>query len=174
MRRLSLPVVVLVLAGLAAPADAQRRRTVDPNRPVPVATNTLRADPTPYLSKPVLMSAAVQEVLSPTAFVIDQRRVMDGSVQPLGAPVLVLAPYLVGVVERDQYVLLQGNVVVFDPATTTASLAGYALDLSPEQVTAWEGSVVLVATSVIDPTHQELARIPPTPMASADEPASAP
>jgi hypothetical protein len=173
MRRLSLVVVVLVVTGLVAPVDAQRRRGVDPNRPLPVATNTLRADVEPYLARTVLVSAAVQEILSPTAFVVDQRRVVDGVVRPLGEPVLVLAPYLVGVIDLDQYLLMQGSVRVFDPATATAELADYTLDLSLEQVAAWEGAVMLLVTSVIDPTHQELARIPPTPTASADEAASA-
>jgi len=159
----ALVLATVLVAVTAAPSDAQRRRnSVDPNRPVPVATNTLHTNPEPYFDKPVLMSAAVEEILSPTTFVVDQRRVVDGAVQPLGQPVLVIAPYLVGAVEAGRYMLMTGDVIVFDPSALAGSLVDYTLDLTPEQAARYEGQVVLVANSVIDPMHEELARIPPT------------
>ena len=152
-------------------SSAQRRNRGDNSSfGAPVATNTILANPDAYKGKPVTMSAGVEQVLSKTAFVIDQRRAVSATaVKATGKPMLVIAPYLTGAVDEKQYLLMRGQVVTFDQATVAQMAADYTLDLAPEISAKYQGLPVLVATSVLDSKYTELARnpAPPAPAAPA-------
>lgn len=129
-----------------------------------MATNTILQNPDAYYGKLVTVSAGVEQVLSKTAFLVDQRR-MSGprQVSAVGAPILVIAPYLTAALVPPQYLLLRGEMVKLDSAALARVAAGYALDLSPEMSAKYQGQPALVATSVIDSRSSELGRkaLPP-------------
>ncbi len=88
-------VTALLLLGIAVPSAQRRRGGGDADAGVPVATNTIRANPELFFGKPVTITAGVERVLSKTAFLVDQRRAVgDKEVASLGTPILVLAPTL--------------------------------------------------------------------------------
>jgi hypothetical protein len=154
-----LAVTAMLLLTMASPHAQRRRGGGDGDAGAPVATNTILANPQLYYGKPVTISAGVEQVLSKTAFVVDQRKaVSDKEVQAIGMPILVLAPTLIGTVETKRYVLLKGQVVKFDAAAVARLAPGYQLDLAADFVTKYQGQPVLLATSVIDSTYAELTR----------------
>ncbi len=118
--------VCLVAAGtiltmtMAAPS-AQRRRADNASEGIPVATNVIVQNPDAYYGKLVTVSAGVDQILSKTAFVIDQRKAAGArEVKAIGAPILVIAPYLTGPLDQKTYLLMRGQVVKFDPAAIAA------------------------------------------------------
>jgi len=165
---------VLALIGVAAltieTPSAQRRRGGDTAAfGAPVATNTILASPDQYYGKLVTVSAGLEQVVSKTAFVVDQRQIVGGSeVKPAGMPILVIAPYLTGKLEPMNYLLVRGQLVRFDPETISRVAAGYTLDFTPDLAARYAGRPVLVATSVLDSTYTELARKPVPPPSSDD------
>src|SRR5260221_7976397 len=166
---LALAAVMLIVMS-AAPRAQRGRNRGDANQGVPVATNTIQQHPDAYDGKQVTISAGVEQVLSKTAFLIDQWKPVGASeVKAVGRPILVIAPYLTGSLEPRNYLLVRGEIVKFELAPVAiARLAGdYKLDLAPEVGARYQGQPVLLATSVIDSTYTELARKPiPPPTAS--------
>src|SRR5216683_2897891 len=53
---------------------------------VPVATNTVTANPDAYYGQGVTINAAVEQILSKSAFSVDQRRVGAAAMAPKPAP----------------------------------------------------------------------------------------
>ena len=100
-----------------APAPAARPM-------VPVAASSVAAYPDTYLGENVSVMAAVEALLSKTAFTIDQDKTKS-----TGKDVLVLAPTLTGVVQPNTYVTVVGEVIRFDPAEVAKRLKGYTIDL---------------------------------------------
>jgi hypothetical protein len=136
---------------------------------VPVATNTILEHPEAYYGKQVTISAGVEQVLSKTAFFIDQWKASGPSeVKSIGKPILVIAPYLSASITQRHYLMVRGELVKFDPAAITRVAADYKLDLAPEVAARYQGQPVLVATSVINSTYAELARKPVLPPSSAE------
>lgn len=172
-RRFTTRAIALATAGavvaLSATAIAQRRRADNSSQGVPVATNTIAQNPDAYLGKLVTVSAGVEEMLSKTTFVVDQRRMAGPTkVASVGSPILVIAPYLSASVTPAQYLLMRGEVVKLDPAALKRLAAGYALDLSPELSAKYMGQPVLVVNSVVDSRSNEIGR-KPIPELTADE-----
>lgn len=160
----------LLLAGEAL-VDAQRRRADNASQGAPVATNTIVGNPEAYYGKLVTVSAGVEQVLSKTVFVVDQRKAASATkVTSVGTPVLVVAPYLASVLAEDKYLLIRGQVVKLEPEALARAAADYTLDIAPEVLAAYQGQPVLVATSVIDSKYKELSLKPPAP--SPAEPAT--
>ena len=82
---------------------------------VPVATNSVNAHPDTYFGQTVTMTAAVDQILSKSAFSVDQQRVA-GAPAPKGpTDVLVLVPTLQSPVDPKAYVTVMGELVKFDP-----------------------------------------------------------
>jgi hypothetical protein len=160
-------VLGLALAIVALPSDshAQRRNRGDNSSfGAPVATNTILANPGAFEGKPVTLSAGVEQILSPTAFVIDQQRAASASeIKAVGKPLLVIAPYLAGAVQQKQYLLMRGQVTTFDPAAIAKVAADYTVDLPPDVSAKYAGLPVLVATSVLDSRYAELTKKPAPP-----------
>jgi len=157
--------IVAALLTAAAIAEAQRRGGRDnAAQGLPVATNTILANPDAYYGKLVTVSAGVDAMLSKTVFLVDQWKALGTEeAVPMGKPILVIAPYLSASLEHRQYFLLRGQVVKFDPAAIGAAASGYALDLPPDMQAKYLGQPVLVATSVVNTTSVELGRKPLMP-----------
>jgi cytochrome c556 len=149
----------------AAPAGAA------PAKPLlPIAVNTLVARPDAYVGERVTLTAAVNQILSRTAFAVSQRKVAceGGQTEPAGGDVLVVSPILNSPVDLDKYVTVSGEVLRFDPAEIAAKARAYKLDLAPDVVEKYRGRPAVLATSVINAAFVDLAKRLPPPMA-ADE-----
>jgi hypothetical protein len=155
-------IALAIVVAFPDESNAQRRNRGDNSSfGVPVATNTVLANPDAYKGRPVTLSAGVEQVLSKTAFVIDQQQAAGAKeIKAVGKPMLVIAPYLTGSINAKQYLLMRGQVVMFDPATLGQVVADYTLDLAPEVSAKYQGLPVLVATSVLDSKYKELASKP--------------
>lgn len=164
----AVPVLLLVLLiGAAALPSAQRRRTDNASFGAPVATNTILAAPDAYVGKTITVSAGVEQILSPSVFLVDQRIAIGTSeVKAAGKPLLVLAPYLRAPLDetsRQGYLLVRGEIIRFDKAKIGMVPAGFDPGLSPEVLAQYHGQPVLVATLVLDSTYAVLGRKPPPP-----------
>ena len=160
-----------VVIALAEPSAQRRNRGGNGSQGLPVATNTIAQNPDAYYGKVVTLSAGIEQVLSKTAFVVDQRKAVPGKgVEPIGTPMLVIAPYLKAPIGEKQLLSLRGEVVKLDAAALAKLAAEYTLDLAAELGTKYDGQPVLVATSVIDAKYAELGRTPPPPAVPVEMP----
>jgi hypothetical protein len=156
--------VVLALALSAAPSAQRGRRNNDTNTGTPTATNAIVDHPDAFYGRQVTVSAGVEQMLSKTAFLIDQRRAIGTSeVTAVGKPVLVIAPYLSAALEEHRYVLVRGDLMKFDLPAILKTAADYTLDLPVEVAMKYQGRPVLIATSVLSARSTELARKPIPP-----------
>jgi hypothetical protein len=163
---------LIVLASAGAPSAQRRNRADNASLGVPVATSTIRKTPDTFFGTQVTVSAGVDQVLSKTAFLIDQRKAVGATtVAPAGTPLLVIAPRLIGTIEPNEYLLVRGQIVPFDRDAIAGAAAGYTLDLPPDVAAAFTGQPVLVALSVIDSRYTELAA--PGPVQAPAAPAAA-
>ena len=164
-------VVGMMLIVMTALPGAQRRRRPGPEAGLPIATNAILQNPEAYYGKTVTMSAGVEQILSKTAFVIDQRRAVGAKeASAIGKPILVIAPYLTGALDQKQYLLMRGQIVKFDTEAIAKLSAEYNLDLVADLGVKYEGQPVLVAMSVINSRYVELAGKPPEPSVSTTLP----
>jgi len=169
----ALAVVGALLLASDVVLDAQRRRADNASQGAPVATNTIVGNPEAYYGKLVTVSAGVEQVLSKTIFVVDQRKAAGATqVTSVGTPVLVVAPYLASPLSEDKYLLIRGQVVKLAPEALARAAADYTLDIAPEVLAAYQGQPVLVATSVIDSKYKELSMKPPPSPAETPKPAA--
>jgi hypothetical protein len=147
-----------------APAPASQKPLV------PLATNTIAANPDPYYGEGVTVMAAVGDVLSKSAFSVDQRHVGQTTGKAAKGPtdVLVIAPTLNSAVTHDSYVTVVGELVKFDPATIAKKAKDYKLDLPPEAIAKYTGRPAVLATAVIDEKFVDLAKKPLPPMTADD------
>jgi hypothetical protein len=154
-----------VLMASMGPVEAQRRGGRDNAAlGLPVSTGAVLEDPDAYYGKLVTVSAGVDQVLSKTAFVIDQwKAVGPKSVQAIGKPILVIAPYLTTSLAHAQYLMMRGQIVKFDPAAIARVAGDYSLDLGADAGAKYAGQPVLVATSVVNSVSAELGRKPMMP-----------
>jgi hypothetical protein len=97
-------------AAPAAPAPAQKPL-------VPVATNTIAANPDAYYGQAVTITASVEQILSKSSFTVDQRRVGEAAMaKHAPTDVLVLVPTIQRPVDLKSYVTVMGELMKFDPA----------------------------------------------------------
>jgi hypothetical protein len=158
----------IVIASMAAPTAQRRNRADNAAHGVPVTTNTIVESPDRYYGKLVTVSAGVEEMLSKTTFVVDQRKAVGPSqVKAAGRPMLVIAPFLTAPLDRAGYLLVRGEVVKLDAAALARLAPGYTLDLAPEVSATFAERPVLVANSVIDSRFVELMK---KPVPSAETP----
>lgn len=127
----------LCWAGALAASQAPAGGVLKPL--IPAAASSIAADPGPYLGQAVTIYAAVDRILSPSSFTVDQDPRTSGS-----GEVLVIAPPLSGAITPNQYLTVIGEVVEQD------------------------GRPVIRATAVITASGTDLAKVPPPPL-SADE-----
>ncbi len=166
-----LPLVAagVLLLTLAEAPNAQRRRGGNDDGTLPIATNAILQNPDAFYGKPITLSAGVEKTFSPTTFVVDQRKAIgEAGVEAIGAPILVIAPYLSVPLDPKHYILIRGQLVKFDAAAIAGMPGDFKNGLSPEVNAAFQGRPVLLATSILTSTYQELAR-KPLPPAGAEE-----
>ncbi|HLG57829.1 MAG TPA: hypothetical protein VI485_20965 [Vicinamibacterales bacterium] len=158
-----------MLMMLAEPSAQRRNRGDNSAQGVPVATNTILQYPEGYYGKLVTISAGVEQMLSKTTFLVDQRKAVGAhEVQSVGAPILVIAPYLTSSLEEKQYLLMRGQIVKLEPAALARLATDYTLDLAPEVSAKYQGQPVLLAASVINSRSAELGKKPIPPPSAAD------
>ena len=83
---------------------------------VPVATNTVTANPDAFYGQAVTLTASVEQIHSKSAFSVDQRRVGGATLKGGPTDILVLVPTIQSPVDLKSYVTVMGEVVKFDPA----------------------------------------------------------
>jgi len=172
------PVALGLLIALYAVPGAQQppAATPAPAAPapakplVPVATNTVTAHPDAYYGLAVTINAAVEQILSKSAFSVDQRRVgAAADVKRDPTDVLVLVPTIQSPVELHAYVTVMGELVKFDPAEIARKAKDYKLDLPADVVAKYSGRPALLATSVINEKFVDLAKRLPPPLNAEEE-----
>jgi cytochrome c556 len=136
---------------------------------VPVATNTVNANPDAYYGQGVTITAAVEQVLSKSAFAVDQRRVAGAPAPSKPTDVLVLVPTLQSPVDPKSYVTVMGELVKFDPAEIAKKAKDYKLDLPADVIAKYNGRPALIAHSVITDKFVDLAKRLPPPMTADEE-----
>ena len=136
---------------------------------IPVATNTVNANPDAYYGQGVTITAAVDQILSKSAFSVDQRRVGNAPAPAKPTDILVLVPTLQSPVDAKTYVTVMGEVVKFDPADVAKKVKDYKIDLPPDVAAKYSGRPALIATSVITEKFVDLAKRLPPPMTAEEE-----
>ena len=166
--RSTFAIVILLCVALSAAPSAQRGRRGggNANAGLPVATNAILLNPTAYYGKQITVSAGVDRMLTATAFLVDQWKMIGPTeVQPIGKPVLVIAPYLTNTLDRRNYLLVRGELLKLDTAVLARVASEYKLDLGPGVWEKFQGQPVLLAASVLNSTYTELSKkpiLPPT------------
>jgi cytochrome c556 len=154
----------------APPAGQPGQPAAPPAKPlIPVATNTVNTNPDAYYGQGVTITAAVDQVLSKSAFAVDQRRVAGAPAPSKPTDVLVLVPNLQSPVDPKSYVTVMGELVKFDPAEIAKKAKDYKIDLPPDAIAKYSGRPALIATSVITDKFVDLAKRLPPPMTADEE-----
>jgi len=136
---------------------------------VPVATNTIAANPDAFYGQAVTITASVEQILSRSSFTIDQRRVGDAPAPKQPTDVLVLVPNIQRPVDLKSYVTVMGDLMKFDPAEVAKKAKDYKIDLPPEAAAKYAGRPVLIATSVINDKFDDVAKRLPPPLNAEEE-----
>ncbi|MFI5179442.1 MAG: hypothetical protein ACHQO8_12805, partial [Vicinamibacterales bacterium] len=87
-----------------APARGAAPAAPAPKPLVPLATNTIAANPDAYYGQAVTITASVEQILSRTSFTLDQRRVPGAPPPKQPTEVLVLVPNIQRPVDAKSYV----------------------------------------------------------------------
>jgi cytochrome c556 len=152
------------------PPPAQQQPPAPQPKPlVPVATNTVNANPDTYYGQGVTITASVEQILSKSAFSVDQRRVAGAPAPSKPTDVLVLVPTLQSPVDPKSYVTVMGELVKFDPSEVAKKVKDYKIDLPPDVLAKYTGRPALIATSVITEKFVDLAKRLPPPMTADEE-----
>ena len=158
---LAIGACTLVLA-VATRAQQAQAPAVGANL-VPVAASSLIQHPELYLNQSVSIYGTVEQLLSATAFSLDQ----DAKKASL-TDLLVIAPTLQNQPKAGNYMTVVGVVIKFDPAEIQKRSKGYAIDLAANVQERYKDKVMVLASAVVDPGMVDLAKVPLKP-ATADE-----
>jgi cytochrome c556 len=150
---IALLVVTVALRAEQAPAQGAARPLV------PMTASSLLRDPASHMGENVSLMAAVETILSKTAFTVDQDKA-----KATGKELLVLVPTLTTPPEPNLYVTVQGEVMKFDVAEIAKKARGYTIDLTPEQIAKYTGQPMVLAAVVVTPALVDLAKRPIRPM----------
>ena len=137
---------------------------------VPLATNTIAANPDAYYGQAVTITASVEQILSKSSFTVDQRRVGEAATaKHAPTDVLVLVPTIQRPVDLKSYVTVIGELMKFDPAEVAKKARDYTIDLPPDAAAKYAGRPVLIATSVINDKFDDVAKRLPPPLNAEEE-----
>lgn len=136
---------------------------------VPVATNTVTANPDAFYGQAVTLTASVEQIHSKSAFSVDQRRVGGATLKGGPTDILVLVPTIQSPVDLKSYVTVMGEVVKFDPAEIAKKAKDYKIDLPPDAIAKYTGRPAVIATSVINEKFLDVAKRLPPPMTAEEE-----
>lgn len=154
----------------AAPAAAPAAPAPAPKPLVPVATNTIAANPDAYYGQAVTITASVEQIFSKSSFTVDQRRVGEAAMaKPAATDVLVLVPTIQRPVDLKSYVTVMGELMKFDPAEVAKKAKDYKIDLPPDVAAKYAGRPVMIATSVINDKFDDVAKRLPPPLNAEEE-----
>jgi hypothetical protein len=104
-------------ASPAAPAGRGAAPAAPAPKPiVPVATNTIAANPDAFYGQAVTITASIEQIFTKSSFTVDQRRVGDAPAPKQPTDVLVLVPNIQRPVDLKSYVTVMGELMKFDPA----------------------------------------------------------
>jgi len=126
---------------------------------VPVAASSLLLRPDAFLGDTVSVYGAVEQSLTATAFSMDQ-----DPKKPALNDLLVIAPTLNKQPAPGAYMTVVGVVIKFDPAEIQKRASSYKLDLPSTVSERYRGKVMVLATSVVDPELEDLAKVLPKPL----------
>ena len=143
-------------AGAAAPAPAARPA-------IPAAASSIADKPDLFYGQNVTVYATVEKQLTPLAFTLDQ-----DNKKSTGKEVIVLAPRLHEKVEPNSYVTVIGEVVKPDAAEIAKRSKAAASDIAAV-LAQNPGKPVILATAVITPALNDIAKFVPPPMTPEEE-----
>jgi hypothetical protein len=153
---MKLAAVLVLLAATQAPAPSPR--------PVPLAANTLANKPDAYYGQVVSITAAVDRLISPTAFVLDQ-----DPAKSTPQEILVIVSTLNGRLDPGMHVTVVGEAVRFDAADIARRMKDARPELGPEAIARYEGRPVILATAVLNAALVDFARRVVPPMTAEEE-----
>ena len=130
---------------------------------IPAAASSIAEKPETFYGQNVTVYATVEKQLTALAFTLDQDKTKS-----TGKEVIVLAPRLHEKVEPNSYVTVIGEVVKPDLAEITKRAKGGAAGLA-EVLAQNPGKPVILATAVINPALNDLAKFVPPPMTPEEE-----
>jgi hypothetical protein len=145
---------MLAAIGVRAQQAPPAQRTM-----IPMAASSILRAPDDHYGQYVSMPAAIEQVLSKTAFSVDQDKSAADARQ-----LLIIAPSLQEAPEVNTYVTIVGEVFKFDPAEVARRAKGYTLDLPADVVEKFRGGPAILATSVISAKLVDIAKAPPPPL----------
>ena len=136
---------------------------------MPVATNTIAANPDAFYGQAVTITASVEQIFSKSSFTVDQRRVGARAAPKQPTDVLVLVPTIQRPVDLKSYVTVMGELMKFDPAEVAKKAKDYKIDLPPDAAAKYAGRPVMIATSVINDKFDDVAKRLPPPLNAEEE-----
>ncbi len=126
---------------------------------VPVSASSLLLHPDLYLGQTVAIFGTVEQLLSATAFSMDQDA-KKASLKDL----FIVAPTLQAQPKAGDYITVVGTVLRFDQAELQRRARAYTLDVPATVTERYRGAIMVLATSVVDPGMTDLAKVPPVPL----------
>jgi hypothetical protein len=139
-----------------APAQAA---PAAPRPAIPAAASSIADKPETYYGQNVTVYATVEKQLTATAFTLDQDKTKS-----TGKELIVLAPRLHEKVEPNTYVTVIGEVVRPDAAEIAKRAKASAAGLPADVLAQHAGKPVILATAVITPSLNDIAKFIPPPM----------
>ncbi len=134
-----------------------------PRAAVPAAASSIAAKPEAFYGQYVSIYATVEKSLTPLAFTVDQDRTAS-----TGKEVIVIAPRLHQPVTPNTYLTVMGEVVPPDAAEITKR-AAWAAGTVPAILAENPGRPVILASAVITPALDDLAKFLPPPLTPEEE-----
>jgi cytochrome c556 len=135
-----------------------------PRPAIPAAASTIADKPESFYGQNVTVYATVEKQLTPTAFTLDQ----DKS-KSTGKEVIVLARRLHEQPPPNSYVTVMGEVVRADAGEIAKRAKEAAAGLPADVLAQHAGKAVIIATAVITPALNDLAKFIPPPMTPEEE-----
>lgn len=135
-----------------------------PRPAIPSAASSIADRPDAFYGQNVSVYATVERQLTSTAFTIDQ----DPKTST-GKEVIVLARRLHEKVEPNTYITVIGEVVRADAAEIAKVAKDAAAGLPPDVLAQYAGKPVIIATAVITPALNDIAKFIPPPMTPEEE-----
>ena len=143
-------------AGGAAPAA--------PRPAIPAAASSIAERPDMYYGQNVTVYAPVEKILTSLAFTLDQDKTKS-----TGKEVIVLAPRMHEKLEPNTYVTVIGEVVKPDAGEIAKRAKASASGLPADVLAQNPGKPVILATAVITPALNDIAKFIPPPMTPEEE-----
>jgi cytochrome c556 len=149
----------------SAPAPAAAQPAAPAPKPaIPTAASSIADKPDMFYGQNVTVYATVEKQLTATAFTLDQ-----DTKKSTGKEVIVLAPRLHEKVEPNTYVTVIGEVVRADAGEIAKRAKASAAGLPADVLAQHAGKPVILATAVITPSLNDLAKFIPPPMTPEEE-----